>query len=78
MDMKSRINNLFYISIVCVGIVVYGMHLRKESAAREVAREDWRNVACPSLFSIARSWRDSLIVMKMEPDCNRYIIDTFK
>lgn len=30
---------------------------------------------CPSLLSIGRSARDTLIVMKAEPLCNAYVLD---
>ena len=33
---------------------------------------------CPSLFSISRSARDTLIVMKAEPLCNSYILANLK
>lgn len=33
---------------------------------------------CPSLLSIGRSSRDTLIVMKAEPLCNRYVMETLK
>ena len=33
---------------------------------------------CPALFSISRSARDTLIVMKAEPLCNNYVLSNLK
>ena len=33
---------------------------------------------CPALFSISRSARDTLIVMKAEPLCNNYALTNLK
>jgi hypothetical protein len=33
---------------------------------------------CPALFSISRSARDTLIVMKAEPLCNNYVLVNLK
>lgn len=33
---------------------------------------------CPSLLSIGRSARDTLIVMKAEPLCNKYVLDRLR
>jgi thiosulfate reductase cytochrome b subunit len=38
----------------------------------------YKSVACPSLFSIARSSRDTLIVMKNVDVCNDYMMDNLK
>jgi hypothetical protein len=35
-------------------------------------------VVCPSFLSISRSARDTLIVMRNEPLCNRYVLDNLK
>jgi hypothetical protein len=44
----------------------------------EVARAERMAVVCPSFLSIARSARDTLIVMRNEPLCNRYVLDNLK
>lgn len=33
---------------------------------------------CPSLLSITRSARDTLIVMKAEPLCNKFVLDSLR
>lgn len=40
--------------------------------------EEYKQVACPSLFSIARSSRDTLIVMKNVDACNEYMMENLK
>ena len=37
--------------------------------------EERKLVVCPSFLSIARSARDTLIVMRNEPLCNKYVLD---
>lgn len=42
-------------------------------------RENTRkSVVCPSFLSIARSARDTLIVMRNEPLCNKYVLDNLR
>lgn len=38
----------------------------------------YKDVACPSLFSITRSARDTLIVMKNVDVCNDYMMENLK
>lgn len=49
--------------------------------------EDRRNIVlnntrkdaiCPALLSVSRSARDTLIVMKAEPLCNTFVLDSLK
>ena len=37
--------------------------------------EERKKVVCPSFLSIARSARDTLIVMRNEPLCNVYVLN---
>jgi hypothetical protein len=46
--------------------------------ARAAYNETRKLAICPSLFSIARSSRDTLIVMKAEPLCDVYMLDNLK
>ena len=39
---------------------------------------DYKSVACPSLLSIARSSRDTLIIMKNVDTCNDYMMENLK
>jgi len=43
----------------------------------EFARQR-KEVICPSFLSIARSSRDTLIVMRNEPLCNSYVLDNLQ
>lgn len=40
--------------------------------------EKRKEVVCPSFLSIARSARDTLIVMRNEPLCNAYVLDNLQ
>jgi len=37
-----------------------------------------QSTVCPSLLSIGRSPRDTLIIMRNEPLCNQYVMDNLK
>lgn len=52
-------------------VYVYDQYVTKTSSARQ-------NIVCPSFLSIARSSRDTLIVMRNEPLCNRYVLDNLR
>lgn len=46
---------------------------------KKIEYEKTRTISiCPSLLSISRSARDTLIVMKAEPLCNNYILSNLK
>ena len=40
--------------------------------------DQYKSIACPSLFSIARSSRDTLIVMKNVDVCNDFMMENLK
>lgn len=67
--------NVLYI-LLCVGLVYkLGISLYAKKTADD---ETMKNSSCPSLLSISRSARDTLIVMKAEPLCNEYVLETIK
>jgi len=41
-------------------------------------RESKSYTVCPALLSITRSARDTLIVMKAEPLCNKFVLDSLR
>jgi hypothetical protein len=47
-------------------------------AAQQEALTLKKQTACPSLLSITRGARDTLIVMKAEPLCNAYVLETLQ
>ena len=61
--------------MLIVGIVVFTLwNLNNDIKSAE----RYKSVACPSLFSIARSSRDTLIVMKNVDVCNDYMMDNLR
>ena len=56
---------------VVLGIYIH-LNLRAHYAH---LNEERKQVVCPSFLSIARSARDTLIVMLNEPLCNVYVLD---
>lgn len=50
----------------------------KESKESNLYNAQRMEVVCPSFLSIARSARDTLIVMRNEPLCNSYVLDNLQ
>jgi hypothetical protein len=74
--MKTKIdwsNVKFWVLIVVIGLFTLWS---VDSDAKST--QTYKSVACPSLFSIARSSRDTLIVMKNVDVCNDYTMDNLK
>jgi len=44
----------------------------------DIAETERQQVVCPSFLSIARSPRDTLIVMRNEPLCSKYVLDNLR
>ena len=64
------------VAIIMGGIVVSShMYMTKHEAQ---AHEQRKTVVCPSFLSIARSPRDTLIVMRNEPLCTEYVLDNLQ
>ena len=62
------------------GLLMSGLILWTVLNRKELARinEERKEIVCPSFLSIARSARDTLIVMRNEPLCAEYVLDNLK
>lgn len=79
---KTNFTQWFFnitVPIACGG-ALYWMFLfiQKDRRERAVALEQRKNIICPSLLSIGRSSRDTLIIMKNESLCNSFVLDNLK
>lgn len=75
---KKIINDVLFWSGITLTIVsaFYGIRYYNEQVnAANIARQE---SICPALLSISRSARDTLIVMKAEPLCNGFVLDSLK
>lgn len=65
---------------VALGVLLYKSFLfvQRDRKERAVALEERKNVICPSLLSIGRSSRDTLIIMKNEDLCNSFVLENLK
>jgi hypothetical protein len=61
--------------VTIVALLWYTDYLKTIDNNNAVQRQQ---VVCPSFLSIARSSRDTLIVMRNEPLCNSYVLDNLK
>lgn len=62
-------------SLVIGGFVWFIREDNKRTAIAESVRKD---AICLALLSVSRSARDTLIVMKAEPLCNTFVLDSLK
>lgn len=74
MDFKT-VTSVVYPAVVLGLLVKFGTIVHEKWSEYNVAR---MTTICPSLFSISRSGRDTLIVMKAEPLCNNYVLVNLK
>ena len=61
--------------VAFVAFLWYSDYLTTVGNKNAVQRQQ---VVCPSFLSIARSARDTLIVMRNEPLCNSYVLDNLQ
>ena len=52
--------------------------IEEDTHTRNTRSEQRKEVVCPSFLSIARSARDTMIVMRNEPLCRDYVLDNLK
>jgi hypothetical protein len=71
----KRIANIVSI----VAIVVVGVMLEHKISTYFTERDTQKaSVSCPQLYSIARSPRDTLLVMRSENLCVNYLLETME
>jgi hypothetical protein len=78
--MVSKIKEVVFSSttvIVVAGVGLLYLAYTSDERQAELARQR-QEVVCPSFLSIARSSRDTLIVMRNEPLCNSYVLDNLQ
>lgn len=76
--MKTNIKRITYVGILLVVLfLLYQVGTRLSSRIDEY-RSVKADTICPSLLSIGRSARDTLIVMKAESLCNKYVLDRLR
>jgi hypothetical protein len=75
---RKTINDIIFWlgGAILITAVAFGTHRYEQYNVRlSIARKD---AICPSLLSVSRSARDTLIVMKAEPLCNTFVLDSLK
>lgn len=73
-QVKKALDILF----VCVAVALtykIGTTLYNKKVTADQTK---KATACPTLLSISRSARDTLLVMKSEPLCNQFVLDTIQ
>jgi hypothetical protein len=74
---KNRSNILYTSSpLIVVGALLWVMQWSFNRTAQ--SRAQLQATICPSLLSIGRSARDTLIIMRNEPLCTAYVLDNLK
>ncbi len=75
---KKTIKRILNIISIIVIVMVAVMLETKISAVLNKKETETASYRCPSLFSITRSARDTLIVMRVEPVCRTYVLENLK
>lgn len=76
--MKTNTKRIIYAGVILLVVfLLYQVGTRLSSRIDEY-RSVRADTICPSLLSIGRSARDTLIVMKAEPLCNKYVLDRLR
>lgn len=71
---KKMMNFIFAVMAVFL-LYKLGTILYNKKVQYDVTK---KNIACPTLLSISRSARDTLLVMKSEPLCTEYVLDNIR
>jgi hypothetical protein len=75
-------NKVFWDSALYIGmmaIIGWMVYIDlQENKANAAALSSRKDAVCPALLSIARSARDTLIVMKSESVCNEFVLEHLK
>jgi hypothetical protein len=75
MDMSTMLKRGVVLLAISTALIIGGRYM---SDANVQAHEQRKTVVCPSFLSIARSARDTLIVMRNEPLCTEYVLDNLQ
>lgn len=76
--MKTNIKRFVYAGIsLLILVLLYQVGTRLFGRVSHY-QETKSYTVCPALLSITRSARDTLIVMKAEPLCNKFVLDSLK
>ena len=74
--MRKRIEwvdiKFWFLIVAIISYLIWSVKVDSQSTTQ------YKNIACPSLFSIARSSRDTLIVMKNVDVCNDFLMENLK
>lgn len=62
--------------VIIIGAIILFLYDNAKNDA--MLEKERKAVICPSFLSIARSARDTLIVMRNEPLCNAHVLENLK
>lgn len=71
---KNWASGILAVFALLGGLYIHTVLRRQE----DTRREERKAVVCPSLLSIARSSRDTMIVMKNERLCNDFVMENLQ
>ena len=72
---KTWLKNVFTIIVIFSAMFLVFRGVRIGHEKYSLYNETKKHSICPSLFSIARTSQDTLIVMKAESLCNDYLLE---
>lgn len=76
--MKKVIKDIIFWTGFVVVIGAFVWFIREDNKRTAIAENARKDAICPALLSVSRSARDTLIVMKAEPLCNTFVLDSLQ
>ena len=67
--------NVLYVALCVALLYKVGVSMYNTKVTNDAAK---KGTSCPTLLSISRSARDTLLVMKAESLCTEYVLDNIK
>ena len=75
---QKTIKDIIFWTGVAVVIGSFAWFMNEDTKRVTIANNVRKDAICPALLSVSRSARDTLIVMKAEPLCNTFVLDSLK
>jgi hypothetical protein len=76
--MLHKLKDMAVPAVAVAGIIGLYFYAKSNDEYYAEQMQKRKETVCPSFLSIARSSRDTLIVMRNEPLCNSYVLDNLQ
>ena len=77
LNQSLKRHSLNFVFFVIIPILLFTIFIKTTERTNRLYKEE-QQITCPSLLSIARSARDTLIVMRDKSMCTEYMLENLK